>query len=189
MDSLKIVVNQDLELKLLKLEDAKELFELTEQNRSYLRKWLSWLDKNQTIEDTKKFIQTGLEKFEKDKGFELGIWYQDQLIGCIGLPLLNKDHNKAVIGYWLSQEFQGQGIMTEVVKGLVNYLFKELKLNRVEINCAIGNEKSCAIPQRLGFACEGTIRQAEWLYDHYVDWYKYAILASEWNKGNTSRLK
>ena len=178
---LKIKVNQDLELRSLKLEDAEALFELTEQNRSYLREWLSWLDENKTVEDTKEFIRAASERLEKGTGGEFGIWYQGQIAGCIGLPQLKKDHRKAAIGYWLAEEFQGYGIMTEVVKALINYLFNELKLNRVEINCALGNEKSCAIPQRLGFTNEGIIRQAEWLYDHFVDWNKYSVLAGEWN--------
>ncbi len=143
---------------------------------------MPWLDENKTLEDTKKFIEGGLERFEKESGGAFGIWYKGQLTGCIGLPQLKKDHKKAAIGYWLSEDCQGKGLMTEVVKALVNYLFKDLKLNRVEINCATGNEKSCAIPEKLGFTNEGVIRQAEWLYDHFVDWNKYSILASEWEK-------
>ncbi|MDP9371062.1 MAG: GNAT family N-acetyltransferase, partial [Chloroflexota bacterium] len=40
--------------------------------------------------------------------------------------------------------------------------------------------KSCAIPERLGFAREGTLRQVEWLYDHFVDHHVYGMLAAEW---------
>lgn len=180
MTDLTITINRDLELKILQLEDAQRLFDLTEQNRTYLREWLSWLDENKTLEDTKKFIQGGLERFKNKSGGEFGIWYQGQLVGCIGLPQLKLDHKKATIGYWLSEAAQGKGIMTEVVQALIDYLFNELKLNRVEINCATGNLKSCAIPEKLGFTCEGVIRQVEWLYDHFVDWNKYSILASEW---------
>ncbi|MEN1761147.1 GNAT family protein [Anoxynatronum sibiricum] len=53
-------------------------------------------------------------------------------------------------------------------------------LNRVEIRCATGNHKSRAIPQQLRFVAEGVLREAEWLYDHYVDHVVYAMLASEW---------
>lgn len=179
---LKIKVSPTLELRILEKEDAEELFKLTDENRSYLREWLSWVDKNQTVEDTKKFVQSGLEKIEKGNGAEFGIWYQGQLTGCIGLDQLNKDHKKITIGYWLSEQSQGKGIMTEAVKALVNYLFGELKLNRVEIYCAVGNDKSCAIPQRLGFVHEGIMRQAEWLNNHYVDWNLYATLVNEWKK-------
>jgi ribosomal-protein-serine acetyltransferase len=62
----------------------------------------------------------------------------------------------------------------------VDYAFSGLKLNRVEIACATENKKSQAIPKRLGFTEEGIARQAEWLYDHYVDHIVYGLLASDW---------
>jgi ribosomal-protein-serine acetyltransferase len=44
----------------------------------------------------------------------------------------------------------------------------------------VRNSKSCAIPERLGCRREGVRRQAEWLYDHFVDHVVYAALTSEW---------
>ena len=44
----------------------------------------------------------------------------------------------------------------------------------------LDNHKSRAIPERFGFKKEGMIRQAEWLYDHYVDHIIYGLLAREW---------
>jgi ribosomal-protein-serine acetyltransferase len=65
---------------------------------------------------------------------------------------------------------------------LVEHAFGELDLNRVVISCATENKKSCAIPERLGFRQEGIQRQAEWLYDRFVDHAVYATLASAWRK-------
>jgi ribosomal-protein-serine acetyltransferase len=70
--------------------------------------------------------------------------------------------------------------MTKSCKAFIDYALGELNLNRVEIRCAEGNLKSRAIPKRLGFAKEGIIREAEWLYDHYVNHVVYGILAREW---------
>ena len=66
------------------------------------------------------------------------------------------------------------------MKAFVDYAFRELKLNRVEVRCAEENSKSRAIPERLGFVKEGIIREAEWIYDHYVDDVVYGILSREW---------
>jgi len=57
-----------------------------------------------------------------------------------------------------------------------------LKLNKVEIRCATGNTRSCAIPQRLDFKFEGVVKQGEWLYDHFVDLFLYGMSASDWEK-------
>jgi ribosomal-protein-serine acetyltransferase len=70
--------------------------------------------------------------------------------------------------------------VTAACRALVDHAFEELGLNRVSIACATENKESCAILERLGFRREGIVRQAEWLYDHFVDHVVYATLASEW---------
>ena len=75
--------------------------------------------------------------------------------------------------------------MTKVAKALTNYAFHHLNLNKVEIRAAVENKKSRSVPERLGFVNEGTIRQAEKLYDHYVDHIVYGVLASEWRESNS----
>ena len=72
--------------------------------------------------------------------------------------------------------------MTEACRELVDYGFSPLGLHRVEIRCAIGNQRSRAIPERLGFVNEGIARQGEWLYDRYVDLVVYSMLAPDWKK-------
>ena len=60
------------------------------------------------------------------------------------------------------------------------WAFDRGRLNRIEIRCASGNHRSRAIPVRLGLREEGLLRDAEWLYDHFVDHVVYAALAKEW---------
>jgi ribosomal-protein-serine acetyltransferase len=72
-------------------------------------------------------------------------------------------------------------MLTKACKKLVTYAFIEYRLNRVEIHCAIGNTHSRAIPERLGFTQEGVLREAAWLYDHFVDHVVYGMLAREWH--------
>lgn len=71
--------------------------------------------------------------------------------------------------------------MTRVTQALIDHAFTDLDFNRVEIRAAFENTKSRSIPERLGFKQEGQIRQAEWLYDHYVDHVIYGMLASDWD--------
>ncbi|MCY9002436.1 GNAT family N-acetyltransferase [Peribacillus frigoritolerans] len=73
----------------------------------------------------------------------------------IGLHFIDWKNKTKRIGYFLSEEVQGNGIITKSVSSLVNYLFKELDLNRTEIQVAGNNLQSISIPQRLGFVQEG----------------------------------
>jgi ribosomal-protein-serine acetyltransferase len=91
-------------------------------------------------------------------------------------------NRKTSLGYWLAEPHQGRGIVTRGCAALLPYLFDELGLNCVEIGCAVGNARSAAIPERLGFTREGVLRQREWLYDHFVDHVVYSLLAWEWRQ-------
>ncbi len=66
--------------------------------------------------------------------------------------------------------------MTEAVKDLIRLGFKHWPMQKIEIRCAVKNSKSRAIPERLGFTNEGTIRRAEKVYDRYNDHVVYGIL-------------
>ena len=62
---------------------------------------------------------------------------------------------------------------------MVDYLFSQLKLHRIEIRCATDNPKSCAVPKRLGFSREGVLRQAQAFDDRFLDIEVYGLLADD----------
>lgn len=173
-------VNENIQLKILEMRDADELFRLSDRNRNYLRAWLPWVDHTVSVEQSKEFIQHSLKQFADNNGFNLGIYYKNTLAGCIGLHCIDWSNRKTSIGYWLAEEYQGLGLMTSACKALIHFIFHDLGLNRVEIRAAVFNSKSRAIPERLNFQQEGIIRQAEWLSDHYVDHVVYGMLREDW---------
>ncbi|WP_404450664.1 GNAT family N-acetyltransferase [Virgibacillus necropolis] len=173
-------IDDDLTLKLMELDDAKELFNLTDASREYLREWLPWVDGTTTVDDSRGFIEHTLRGFKDKKSMTMAIRYKGKLVGTAGFNSLDWSNKIACIGYWLGENYQGNGIMTRVTHHLTDYAFTVLDFNRVDIRAAHENTKSQSIPKRLGFVEEGQIRQAEWLYDHYVDHVVYGMLASEW---------
>ncbi len=173
-------VDAELELRLIVEWEAEELFHLIDTNRSYLRQWLPWVDAERSLEDSQAFIQRSLQEYLNNEGIQMGIYYQGRLVGVIGCHSVVWSNRKVEIGYWMGAQFQGKGLMTRACRTLIDYVFEKLLLNRVEIRCATGNTRSCAIPQRLGFKQEGISRESEWLYDHFVDLVIYGLLAREW---------
>jgi ribosomal-protein-serine acetyltransferase len=178
-----LTVDDEIELCLLEERHADELFALIEKNRAYLREWLPWLDVTTSPADNLNFIKSSREQFASNNGFQTAILYQVQLVGMTGFHRIDWANQSTTLGYWLAAGFQGRGIMTRACRFLTGYAFQEFGLNRVEIRCAPQNQRSCTIARRLGFTKEGTIRQAEWLYDHFVDHTVYGLLASEWAGG------
>ncbi|WP_449536848.1 GNAT family N-acetyltransferase [Ferdinandcohnia sp. Marseille-Q9671] len=173
-------IDEDLALKLVETNDAERIFNLTEGSRPYLREWLPWLDTTTKIEDTKAYIESCKKSYVDQKGLYTAIVYKNEIVGVASYNSIDWSNKIAHIGYWLGQQYQGNGIMTKVAKVLTEYAFETMKLNRVEIRAAVENDKSRAIPERLGFVNEGKIRQSEWLYDHYVDHVVYGMLAEDW---------
>ena len=172
---------------------AEELFQLIECNRASLRQWLPWLDMSIVVGDTLDHIRVSKKRFEEADGFSAGIRIGGKLCGAIGLHAIDPRHRSSSIGYWLAGGTRGRGIMTKACEAVVAAVFDHYHLHRIEIRCATGNKKSCAIPERLGFQYEGTLREAEWLYDHFVDLRVYSILEQEWraqaDRSNTGPLQ
>lgn len=166
--------------------DADELFRLTDQNRLYLRRWLPWIDHATCADDTRRMIVSGLRQFENHQGFHAVICFDGQIVGVVGFHAIDWAHRITSIGYWLSESHQGQGLMTASCQAVIEHAFTVWNVNRIAIRCAVGNERSRAIPERLGFSHEGVQREAEWLYDHYVDLIQYALLRSEWDREQNS---
>lgn len=177
-----IRIDDDLVLRQLSESDAIPLFAAIDRNRKFLRDWLPWLDTSNSPDDTLYFIRTALEQFANNDGFAAGIYYKGFVVGTIGFHKIDWLNRSVEIGYWLSAEYQGKGIVTRACKAFIDHAFSELHLHRVQIRCAIGNTKSCKIPERLGFVKEGMQRQSEFLYDHYVDLIIYGMLEQEWKE-------
>ena len=70
----------------------------------------------------------------------------------MGTNILDSVNRKVEIGYWIAFGFQGRGIVTAACRAVIDHAFEERGLNRVEIHCATGNGKSCAIPEAAGLS-------------------------------------
>jgi ribosomal-protein-serine acetyltransferase len=160
--------------------DADELFALTAANREYLRQWLPWVDETRELADSKAYVRDALELQRLGLRLDYTLRLHGRMVGTVAFHTLNRAHRNAVIGYWLAREATGHGYMTESVRCLLELAFGELGLNRVEIRVAVDNKASQRIADRLGFQSEGVLRQAEWIYDHFVDLRVAAVLRAEW---------
>ena len=162
------------------VEDAEQLFAVVEANRAHLRTWLPWLDGNRQADDSRAFLASVVERRKAGLG---GVWVVEHagtLCGVAGFNWIQPYNRSCEIGYWLDAGHGGRGIMTRCVARLVRHAFEDLGLNRITIPVAVKNVRSRGIPERLGFRAEGVMREAEWLYDHFVDHVLYAQVRSEW---------
>jgi ribosomal-protein-serine acetyltransferase len=169
-----------VELRLLEERHASAVFATVDEQREHLRRWLPWVDATITEDDSLAFIRSSLEQFASNNGFAAGIWKQGRVIGVIGMHKINWLNRSVELGYWIAKEEQGQGIITGACRAVITHVFRELDLHRVQIRCATGNAKSCAIARRLGFAHEGTVREAEQVNGEFFDLHVFGMLQRDW---------
>jgi ribosomal-protein-serine acetyltransferase len=177
-----IAANNLTELSPPRAEDAAELFAVIDSNRARLRQWLPWIVPEYSIDDARHFLLRSKAEFEDLASLTLIIRHKSALCGAIGLHQIDKLHRSTSIGYWIDESHQGKGIITAACRAIVTQGFENFGLHRLEIRCAVQNHRSSAVPRRLGFLEEGILREAEWLYDHWVDLRVFSMLAQDWVK-------
>ncbi len=160
--------------------DAEELFQTLDSQREYLGEWLPFVATTLSLEDSISFINSIVHTSDEKEACVYTIRKGDEFAGIIGAKGIDFANKKTEFGYWLSEKFQGQGIMTRCVRALCQRAFTKMDINRIQIKCAVGNDKSSAIPKRLGFTLEGIERQGERMSNgEFVDLKVFSLLKSD----------
>ena len=169
-----------IELKQFASEDAEILYAVVDRNREHLRQWLPWVDLTRSSDEIGLFLSRVTAQFDEGLGPNFSIWLEGTLAGAIGCHPIDRPNRSCSLGYWIAAGHQGQGTITRGCRHLLDYLFDEADLHRVEIRCGTGNARSRAIPIRLGFRYEGVLREAEWVNDRWLDLEVWSMLEADW---------
>jgi ribosomal-protein-serine acetyltransferase len=177
-----ISISADLTMRVMRPGEAGALYILVKKNREHLRQWLPWVDQVRIPHDSRRFLEVSYGGFMQGAGFNFGIRFQGALVGLLGFHGFDYANRVTSLGYWLCKDHCGKGLMRQSVAAALEYAYRVRKMNRVFIRCATGNERSKRIPLALGFTYEGTQREAEWMYDRFLDLEVYSLLAEEWEQ-------
>jgi ribosomal-protein-serine acetyltransferase len=175
-------IDENLKLILPQKHHAKELLIVVRENLDILKPWMPWATDDYSIDSALDFINRNLKEFAETGTFSASIALDEKIVGQVGFHHLDATNKHAEIGYWLARDAHGRGIVTRCTRVLIDYLFDDFGLNRVQINCNVENKSSRAIPERLGFALEGFRRQVEFNKGKFGDWAIYAMLREDWKK-------
>ena len=171
----KIKINNDIAIALVQESFAAHYAELVTTQSDYLSQWLAWPPHCKTEQDFRIFIQRSLHDYAEGKSMTCAIVYQGNIVGNCSFNTINHDLKKVTIGYWLSEPEQGKGIVTQVVRKLIEIAFDELDMEKVEISAAVGNSASRAVCERLGCELKGIITQNENLNGRIIDHAIYGL--------------
>ena len=179
-----ILVNGDIKLRVAKMRDSKQLEKLILGNRPWLRPWEATNPESPNSFDVRGQLRGLLRQLDNQSGIPFVIEVQGQVQGQLNVAnVMYGSVSSAVLGYWVSPEVAGRGVMPVSVALVTDYLMDQVGLHRVEINVRPENAASLRVIQKLGFRYEGLKQRYIHINGDWRDHYVFAITKEELPNG------
>jgi ribosomal-protein-alanine N-acetyltransferase len=178
LKDLPILETERLILRKMALDDAEAVFAYASDPE--VSRYTLW-EAHRSIEDSRAFLELEVSKRESGGEPDWGIVYKGdhRLVGTCGIISWEPQHARAEIGYALSREYWGRGLMPEAARAMIRFGFERMSLNRIEARCIAENAASTRVMEKAGMTYEGTLRQRELIKGAYRDIEVYAVLREE----------
>lgn len=161
------------------MDDKQDIFNY--RSDAETNKYQGWIPK--TLDDVEAFFKSIATQINKpDSWFQFVIIEKetDAIIGDFGIHFIGEMGKQTEIGCTLDKNHHGKGYATEAAKGIINYLFKDLKKHRIVTSIDPDNADSIRLVERLGFTKEAHFRESLFIDGKWVDDIVYALLESDW---------
>ena len=142
-------------------------------------KFLTW-PTHESVEISKAVIADWIKNYERDDSYQWIIEYGGEAIGSIAVVSQSDKIGKAEIGYCMGQRWWHRDIMSEALAAVMDYLFTEVGMQRIESRHDPRNPHSGAVMRKCGMTFEGTLRRSDWNNQGICDASHYSILREEY---------
>jgi RimJ/RimL family protein N-acetyltransferase len=171
--------------------DGPLLAESITESVEHLRPWMPWAHAEpEPVEEKIQRVRRFRGEFDLGQNFIYAILNLEEtkLVGGTGLhPRLGEDQLE--IGYWIHKDYVNQGLVTESTAALIKVAFELVHVHRIEIHCDPGNHASAAVPRKLGFTHEGTLRAKTPFLDGWSDSMIWGLLDTEYPASPASKAE
>lgn len=165
-------MNDKIELLAFDKSSAHIFFSLVDDNRSYLKKWLPWLDSTQCVNDSEKFIAEKISLNKNKESIDYFIAINKKIIGTVGVREIKGD--SGIVGYWIDEDFQSKGIVTWALKQTIRSS-KSIGIKKLYLRFAPHNIASKRVAEKCNFTYKETLKKAENLYGESNDLIVYSL--------------
>jgi ribosomal-protein-serine acetyltransferase len=176
-------VDDEISLVLAEDRHARVMTELIVRNQARLARWEPWAEQPATLEGTRAYIRAALEDFVRGRQISTIVAIDEaageRFVGRCGMRI-NPQLGIGDIGYWIDGEYEGRGLMSRAASGLITAVFEELGLTRVDLRTSIGNQRSRALAERLGFTFESILPRGLQFVHRADDVALYGMTADRW---------
>ena len=161
-------------------EDADAMYKNWASD-SEVTKFLTW--PTHSSADVSKYVTDDwINSYSNEKYYQWAIVLKengDEPIGGIDVVLINEDVSMVHIGYCIGRKWWHQGITSEALKAVMDYLFDVVDVNRIESRHDTRNPNSGKVMMKCGMKYEGTLRSADRNNQGICDVSYYSLLKSE----------
>ncbi len=172
-DNLPEIFTRRLCLRFLEPHEAPLMTRFRIENKKHLEPW----EPKRTAEFfTEPFWQLQLGAAVRDfcQGHSVCLVVLDkpqrEVLGvCNYTNIIRGTFQSCHLGYALSEQHQGDGLMGEALQSSIDYIFKSRGLHRIMANYLPHNQRSGKLLERLGFEVEGRAKQFLLINDRWED--------------------
>jgi ribosomal-protein-serine acetyltransferase len=152
-----------LRLQVPTAHDGVRIYPAAKASLEQLKPWMPWAKDDYSPRDAEIWCRRVRGEFHLRKQLQFMILDRasGEHLGNLGAFKFNWDVRSGEIGYWLHTDHTGQGLMTEAVTALRDYLLQQQSFRRIEIRCDDRNSRSARVAERCGFALEAVLHNVE----------------------------
>lgn len=135
------------------------------------------IDSPKTDESFDKYFDTSQSEMNKT----YLAFKEDELVGVFNISgIIRGCFHSAYLGYCANQKFAGRGLMSVALKLVLEKIFLELKLHRIEANIQPVNTPSILLVTRNGFMKEGFSQRYLKINGQWLDHFRFALTYEDW---------
>ncbi len=180
-----------VQLRLPEKADIAAFYSLINANREHLAAWRNWTAEMISLNRVHQFIERNSHAYRDllspefehgtHPGFSFLVIKNGQIVGLAGYQGINRTNDIAALGYWIDASQQGKGITTRACRGVIQYAFEVLDMNRIEIQMLTENAASVRVAEKLGCTREAVLEEVEkGPDDRYYHHYLFRLLRKDW---------
>ena len=200
----KTIETDRLILKNSKMEEQKRLWEILmmpEVNKWYLTSAKKHANNKEhwTWETQEKFYKYKVDNANNNDVFGWSVFLKpeytnsgnEEVIGQVTVQESGEDISIRDVGWFLDPNYQGKGYATEAAKALIDYMFKEVEINKISSGAVKDNIASCKIFQKLGFNKIGEEKKESpyTFYEGILTFSKYELKREDYFNNENNRIQ
>lgn len=167
------------------VDDAPALLAAIDESRDFLRPWVGWVDRYQTLPQVQAYCRERAAQWVSGADYSAGMFLREDgaLLGGAGLHYPTQDRRLLEVSCWLRASAPSRGYGTEALDLLADLAFTRLEATLIRLHSDVRNGATQRLAAKCGYIYRGTVRDGYAAPDgEHVDLLVYALTADLWRQ-------